>query len=482
LAPDGECIELSNEGLGGGGSLVDEEEDGEDQCRWNVVFNLPIPGWLPASSRFGLDEAAGTRYGLYATAKLVNVEDASAASWFSILCAPFRSSTKHVSAYKQIKLKRFANTPSPAVVESPLVFPSVNYPARMTLVERRNGDRELDIPEEVFADVEVMASVQECIDIEQTTFPFAIRLRSTRMHEAHRKRLQVTGFVVHVIQTEVYRCISPLFDEHQLTMCVYRTSPSQEYRNRFPLPPSSSQPPAIPLLNPHPLSTLNDLDALPRGNRHSSTHSFSLVPSHESCRYALSGNGNYIFSRPLRPDTDPEADLAWFTMESSLPLIQTRTGKTHWSGPETLRVTGSSPLFCVSHEMRVSITFSYDLPGREEKAVGKRQFLIPLHFVRITPPPPAHATSNPRPNHSPASSTSSNTAPLVGDSLSYTETYVPRSLPAYSQLFDSNGDRKIDYSVPLPMYEPPEPSSSSAALETARLLAKSDEDVDDGLF
>jgi hypothetical protein len=26
------------------------------------------------------------------------------------------------------------------------------------------------------------------------------------------------------------------------------------------------------------------------------------------------------------------------------------------------------------------------------------------------------------------------------------------SLPAYSQLFDFNGERKIDYSVPLPVY------------------------------
>jgi hypothetical protein len=95
--------------------------------------------------------------------------------------------------------------------------------------------------------------------------------------------------------------------------------------------------------------------------------------------------------------------------------------------------------------------------------------------VRITPPPPpVYATSHTRSNHLPASSASSAIALLVGD-------YIPRSLPAYSQLFDSksNGDRKIDCLVALPMYEPPEPSSSSAALETARLLAKSDEDIDD---
>lgn len=27
-----------------------------------------------------------------------------------------------------------------------------------------------------------------------------------------------------------------------------------------------------------------------------------------------------------------------------------------------------------------------------------------------------------------------------------------QNLPAYSQLFYSNGDRKIDYSIPLPLY------------------------------
>lgn len=41
---------------------------------------------------------------------------------------------------------------------------------------------------------------------------------------------------------------------------------------------------------------------------------------------------------------------------------------------------------------------------------------------------------------------------------------VPYSLPAYSQLFDSNGDRKIDYS--LPVYTPNgSPSSKPIELD-----------------
>jgi hypothetical protein len=38
-----------------------------------------------------------------------------------------------------------------------------------------------------------------------------------------------------------------------------------------------------------------------------------------------------------------------------------------------------------------------------------------------------------------------------------------QSLPAYSQLFYSNGERKIDYSTPLPLYEPPPSASSSSS-------------------
>lgn len=44
--------------------------------------------------------------------------------------------------------------------------------------------------------------------------------------------------------------------------------------------------------------------------------------------------------------------------------------------------------------------------------------------------------------------------------LNRSSPYVP-NLPAYSQLFDSNGDRKIDYSVPLPLYTPQLPPSTS---------------------
>jgi hypothetical protein len=48
----------------------------------------------------------------------------------------------------------------------------------------------------------------------------------------------------------------------------------------------------------------------------------------------------------------------------------------------------------------------------------------------------------------------SDTAPLLADDTPMKMAPSAQSLPAYSQLFDYNGDRKIDYSVQLPPYTP----------------------------
>jgi len=81
---------------------------------------------------------------------------------------------------------------------------------------------------------------------------------------------------------------------------------------------------------------------------------------------------------------------------------------------------------------------SYDMrKGAEAKE--KLSFKIPLTFANIAPviPPPSPPRFDSTVETTPFPSTSS--SPL---------------LPAYSQLYDCNGERKIDYSVPLPLYTP----------------------------
>jgi hypothetical protein len=251
-------------------------------------------------------------------------------------------------------------------------------------------------------------------------------------------------------------------------MNQYRSVPASDYSLRFPLPPASLQPPNLPLLNPHRLSTISDMGFIPVGGDCSTSRSFSLLPEGESGHYALSGE-HYVFDN----SSDPDADPTWFTMQSILPFVHlhNRTGL-HWAGPMTLRLSGQSPLFCVAHEMHVTVTYTMDIPGSEGKASGKQEFLVPIRFVHTIPPSTDSTTSRGR--HSPTSSVSSSDmdTPLLANTPPPASNFV-RSLPAYSQLFDSNGERRIDYSIPLPVYSPPSSSSSSTLdldLETTALL------------
>jgi hypothetical protein len=244
----------------------------------------------------------------------------------------------------------------------------------------------------------------------------------------------VTEFSLQIIQTE-----------------KYLHSPSAEYRARYPLPPASSQPPNKPLLRPNSISSIYDL-GLHFPSSHN-TRQFSILPTNESGVYVISGD-TYIFA-PHASDTTP----AWFSMATSVPFVHQQEAKDRqWAGELKLRPSTTSPLFVVRHEMRISLSCAYDVPGCETKAMDCLEFSLPLHFVRVAPPSPTTRVSA-----SPLSSAAP-TRPLANNVFTTSAPPV-LSLPAYSQLFDYNGDRKIDYSVQLPPYSPPVPAASSSALE-----------------
>lgn len=96
--------------------LVTSEEDEacDKPCTWNVVFNLTVPGWLPATDAFGqysFTGAAGTRYALHAVAKFQTPSSAASTSWLSVLCLPLRFTSQTAKAPKvPITLNRFMSS------------------------------------------------------------------------------------------------------------------------------------------------------------------------------------------------------------------------------------------------------------------------------------------------------------------------------------------------------------------------------------
>ena len=215
---------------------------------------------------------------------------------------------------------------------------------------------------------------------------------------------------------------------------------------------------------------------------------FSVL-SEESAHhnYQVAGDG-LVFSTLSEPESEPEeastsdcsdtdSDLndlrsrTWYKVQAHIPLPRPLSDAED-DYTQLLRPSGDSPLFSVQHELRVGLQFSYDAEptgtsSTVQAAHRQLDFKVPLRFAHI---PPASRVS------SAASSVTDLSLPLLppGQSniivnssaglgmMADTRPYIV-SLPAYSQLFYPNGDRKIDYSIPLPLYTA-QPSTSDVQL------------------
>lgn len=442
--------------------------------QWNVVFNLQLPGWLPATSGLGPYDEVGIRYSLFATAKFVPVDGPNTPTgWsFSALCSPFRSRTRSINAQKDIVLQRFINPP--LMRASPTsAFPCINYSVNARSTPHSPDSDELCFPPEVLDKIRVLVSVPEYNSIDDSELPVTLRIGASDLNEEERKRLQVTAFTIDVSQVEKCRYDQFLqsysFYSQNLT-CIFRYRPSREYLANFPIPPESSQPPNLPLRDPHPISTVYDMgfQVSPSAESSSSSRSFSLFPDEAASTFELA-DGGYIFGDADADEIDDNNGTngskkpMCYTMQMGIPFTHTpqpRQDDPDWAGPAVLRPSAVGPLFSVRHELRVCITCAYDIPQTQprEKVAKKLEFTIPLRFARVAwndgvslrsvPPPPSLS--------SPSSESESEETPLLSDttvpiSMGPCPPYAP-SLPAYSQLFDSYGCLKIDYSVPLPLY------------------------------
>lgn len=181
----------------------DDVDESSDTCSWSVVFNLAVPGWLPASSPFG-DREGGNNYALYASAMIRDNDAAPSRTWLSTLCTPFSNQSRTVKAPRLlVTLNRYI-TPSLYASSSTTPFPTVHYEVSAQPEELAESSK---FPRDVISKIRVQASVPKCIDLEDEKIPFSVRLRTNGLPEAECKRLRVTDFHVDVEQGEKYRYV-----------------------------------------------------------------------------------------------------------------------------------------------------------------------------------------------------------------------------------------------------------------------------------
>ncbi|KAF7363651.1 hypothetical protein MSAN_01022300 [Mycena sanguinolenta] len=403
LLASSEPIELSNE----------DQEQTDEPCRWNVVFDLPIPGWLPASHDFAPgDVGASTRYYLHALVKFVVIEDNTATTWsFSSLCSPFRPRTtfRSLETRKAITLRRFVEPPT----DEPKAPALVNF-----LLSPPNKPSESTIPTDVLSKVQVLASIPTHVDVCDDRFPFTLRLRTKNLEDAHCKRLHVTNFTLDVVQAETCR----------------RATDASEYQARFPVPSQECQPPNKPLCRPHHMSDMYTLGLFlaPSHPKKSMRCTTSMLPAGETGVFQLTGDTR-IFSNDA---------------------VGGRRDVEEWEGSLKVRPSTTSPLYDVSHSLKLTVRCEYEMSDGSEPAVADLAFTLPLTFGRVAPPLPP-------PDILYSMSLVDGVYPPMPSLLPY-----GANLPAYSQLFDSRGNRKLD-STPLPLYTPRSSTDSPVDLPSS---------------
>ncbi|KAG6334769.1 hypothetical protein ID866_4321 [Astraeus odoratus] len=270
--------------------------------------------------------------------------------------------------------------------------------------------------------MEVVASIPAAISMDDTSVPLSLRLRGKDMTDDERESLRVTGFSVDIEQVE-----------------VYRNATNEDHIYRYPILPKQCQPPNQPLRDPHPIHTLYAIGAIvaPPPSKSSTGRIFSLLPKDNGGRYTIGGD-NRVFASTGHPASGSEC----YVLDVNIPITK-EPYESDWAGSRMRRLTESSPLFSVRHILRVSVQCVYQDGEGQEPVHQQLHFCLPLRLV--------HLSAISAECHPAWSSTDAQ------DKLPYIHT-----LPAYSQLFHPNGDRKVDYSTPLPLYEPPpSPSSSS---------------------
>jgi hypothetical protein len=258
------------------------------------------------------------------------------------------------------------------------------------------------------------------------------------------------------------------FEDSSETLKPYSSASASAYAANYPIPCQKDQPPQKALRTPHPVSSLYDIGLLATPNQFTFDDVHSLLPGCNSVDIPLD-KGDHA-----RKCAEGLHSAQWLTMEINVPFAQTlpmrKDESLEWTGTPRLRTTAQGPLFGVKHSIRATVTLVYDGADAggdtEPAATSDLVFTLPLNFVRLRRAPPhtllAHS-QQPSPDHF------SSSLPVA---MPPTHPYQIPELPAYSQLFYSNGDAKYDDSIPLPLYAPSpasEPPPSDVCEEDERL-------------
>ncbi|GJJ12554.1 hypothetical protein Clacol_006797 [Clathrus columnatus] len=439
----------------------------EQNAEWRIVFNLALPGWLPATCLFGDNDeknVASVTYGLSARARFLSTGEfeeslpsssiSSGTNVWNNLCSVVRRNpnkprivnAEHVS----IHINRYISLPVNPEESGHSVSP---FPTS-TFAVQATPSHSTSIPSDILRSVQLHAIVPSRISMCDDSVPLTIRLRCRYEDPRIRNNLKVYSLETDIVQVE-----------------KYHTSPAPTYTSRFPLPPLSEQPPRVPLRTPHShLNNLFDfgLVATPSAGK-LVPHECSLVPPGASRTFKAHGSNG-------KPEGASFED-GWVRMEVDIPVIRDISETKHPSK----RITTDGPLFEVYHQMRIRVTVGYEHLGGI--AMDDLAFVIPLEFVNVQPRTTSPLGSPFFPiaaqiyNHSRRLTTSPIPIPhshivqrnsrndrscgsLSRSSTSSSRPYTPSlsTLPAYNQLYTENGYRRDELFCDLPVYREKVPS------------------------
>jgi len=203
-------------------------------------------------------------------------------------------------------------------------------------------------------------------------------------------------------------------------------SPTEDYRSSYPVPDASLQPPNLPLRHVHPLRALYLTSAPDDAD---DCHAFSLLPPGEKGSFKLAGDSNVFVNNTDSP--------VWYTLKAGVPFERRRNYSIDednvWADTR-LQPSSTGPLCSFRHEFRITLNLSFDL---EDGAVATEQVIlgVPLNFVQLAK------------RLQPLTPEQLNGSGTVTRPLSFSR------LPVYSELYDKEGERKLD-PTPLPVYTP----------------------------
>ncbi|KAF8344086.1 uncharacterized protein EI90DRAFT_3010898 [Cantharellus anzutake] len=483
----------------------------EQPWQWIILFDLAIPGWLPAS--VDISEFTETGYSLHATAVLetpspsslfASKSNGAANSSGALAC----STTKRTSAWSfpSFLCSPFKLAPKPKTVEAELVpitvvrvrspprslpdgawellhdTPSL-FPASLDLATPTVGASSLNptesvggIPITLLRSMDLAISLPEHVGIDEGFIPLGLKLRMAPDY-AGGQHIRIHEFEVEVDQME-----------------KSRSTEDSQFLQSFPLPTTLEQPPHLPLLNASHMECLDACGLLWTGiEATKATRRRPLVPD------------GRIYYRPSVGGID--LDRRWARMDVRVPVLRSSSYRSADGSEEQedekevsdaqrlerrqrrgLVLPDSHSVYSrISHEISVCVKISWDpledehldrslTPGRRYEEV---RCVLPLHFTAVpesfamsnkdgsTSVPcaacSASSPANPRFYSSSSSSSSSslvttanaNTPPswspvdmlfsLPSNSINLHPTAACTcrpNLPAYSQLFYENGERK----------------------------------------